>query len=155
MHLMLRCLILSCTWNMHLMLLWGSTVSVHTGGIDQAWSSLKANIPKSVSTRKNGQVNSQLWTYCTQWQWRFENHLNANLSRVTAETLRSLWTSSRKMRCKTQYRFFLLLAIAKCTRPQKLDVLGDPPFCSQDTQNMVKPYENTEKMQNALRERRF
>ena len=59
------------------------------------------------------------------------------------------------MRCKTQHQKFLLLAIAKCTRPQKLDVLGDPPFCSQDTQNMVKPYENTEKMQNTLGERRF
>ena len=70
--------------------LWGSTVSVHTGGIDQAWSSLKANIPKSVATRKHGQVNPQLWSYCTQWQWRFENHLHANLSRLTAQTLRSL-----------------------------------------------------------------
>ena len=42
------------------------------------------------------------------------------------------------MRCKTQHRIFLFLAVAKCTRPQKLDVLGDPPFCSQDTQSMVK-----------------
>ena len=64
-----------------------SKVSVHTGSIDQAWKDLKKNVPNSIATRKDGAPNPLLWQYATQWQWRWEN--SANLSRLTAETLRA------------------------------------------------------------------
>ena len=67
----------------------GSKVSVHTGGIDQAWKDLKKNVPNSIATRKDGAPNPLLWQYATQWQWRWENSACANLSRLTAETLRA------------------------------------------------------------------
>ena len=64
----------------------GSKVSVHTGGIDQAWKDLKKNVPAS---RKDRAPNPLLWQYATEWQWRWENSACANLSRLTAETLRA------------------------------------------------------------------
>ena len=67
----------------------GSKVSVHTGGIDQAWKDLKKNVPNSIATRKDGAPNPLLWQDATQWQWRWENSACANLSRLTAETLRA------------------------------------------------------------------
>ena len=67
----------------------GSKVSVRTGGIDQAWKDLKKNVPNSIATRKDGAPNPLLWQYATQWQWRWENSACANLSRLTAETLRA------------------------------------------------------------------
>ena len=38
----------------------GSKVSVHTGGIDQAWKDLKKNVPNSIATRKDGAPNPLL-----------------------------------------------------------------------------------------------
>ena len=78
----------------------GAKLSVHTGGIDQAWKDLKQNIPQSTATRQDGPRNPRLWQYATQWQWRWEHHTVANLSRVTADTLRAMGRCKRAEDCR-------------------------------------------------------
>jgi len=50
---------------------------------------LQQNIPQGIAARKDGRTNPELWQYATQWEWRWEHHTVANLSRVTAETFRA------------------------------------------------------------------
>ena len=89
----------------------GSKVSVHTGGIDQAWKDLKKNVPNSIATRKDGAPNPLLWQYAAQWQWRWENSTCANLSRLTAETLRAnmQWKSCRRKKSEKSNFFVVFL----------------------------------------------
>ena len=64
-------------------------------GLTKLGKTWKKNIPNSISTRRKGKPNPLLWTYATQWQWRWENIACANLSRLTAETLRA----NKRWRC--------------------------------------------------------
>ena len=61
----------------------GKRLSVHTGGIDQAWKAAKAFIPQSLSTRRNGVVNPLLMKYVRMYQWRFEKGASADFCRET------------------------------------------------------------------------
>ena len=97
----------------------GSKVSVHTGGIDQAWKDLKKKVPNSIATRKDGAPNPLLWQYATQWQWRWENSACANLSRLTAETLRAnmQWKSCRRK--KSEKSIFFVVFLWRNANPSK------------------------------------
>ena len=77
------------------------------------------NVPNSIATRKDGAPNPLLWQYATQWQWRWENSACANLSRLTAETLRAnmQWKSCARKKAKSP--FFLLFSCGETQIHQK------------------------------------
>ena len=65
-----------------------------------------------------------MWQYATQWQWRWEHHTVANLSPVTAETLRAMWRCKRAEDCRwflKQVRLRRSFPMGKCkTIPKTL-----------------------------------
>ena len=72
---------------------------------------VRSSLPSAITP------DAMLWQYATQWQWRWEHHTVANLSRVTAETLRAMWRCKRAEDCRwflKQVRFFRSFPMGKC-----------------------------------------
>ncbi|CAL1163173.1 unnamed protein product [Cladocopium goreaui] len=70
----------------------GKTIDVHTGTIDNVWRLIKGSLPKTLHTKSATNptlLNGKIWTHVRAWQWRWENSSHKNLSKLTAQIVKT------------------------------------------------------------------
>ena len=114
----------------------GRQVSIHMGEIDNVWHAIKAAIPKSLTTKRKGEVNPLLLQYARQWQWRWFNSRCSNLALATARYFRDLWMLGNVekkvwigecIRCIQKNSFSENIGLKKHKKPNKPLLEEAPP----------------------------